>query len=561
MSATLQIRGPGLPAQRNRSGQLAGFAPVAALLLAVLGSSQAWCATSSAVVLQRAACGITAVASGELTSASWVAAGTPVPIGPAGAVISGLPAHCLVRGEVGGHRGRDGVAYGDRFEVRLPERWNGRFLFQGGGGLDGLLEPAIGSVSESPDSHLTSALARGFAVVSTDGGHEQSSLKAPGDFGADPRALADYEYDSTARVTHVALSLVRAYYGRAARWSYFMGCSNGGREGMIAAQRYPRLFDGIIAGSPAFDLTRAMVAEAWNTDALASIAPRDPTGRPELSEALSNGDLRLLAQVVLERCDALDGVRDGMVSDPAACHFDPGVLLCHAGQRQDCLSSAKIAVIRRLFSGPMSSSGRRLYAAWPYDPGVAAPGWRLWMLGNARMPALNVLIAPAAINGLALGNRPPAIDLWRFNFDADPVRIARVAKALDAVATDYAALRRRHGKLLIYAGLADPVFSANDLIAYYRRVIGVNGGVRATQYFARLFLVPGMNHCGGGPATDQFDPLSAMERWVEQGLPPARLIARGRAFPGRTRALCPYPAVAHYQGTGSTQSAGSFVCR
>jgi Tannase and feruloyl esterase len=501
------------------------------------------------------------VARGEVTRAAWIPAGTPVQVGFAGAAIRGLPAHCLIVGEVNSHRGRDGIAYGDRFELRLPARWNGRFLFQGGGGLDGLLQPALGLVSASAGGAPSSALARGFAVVSTDGGHEQAALKSPGDFGRDPGALADYEYDSTKRVTRIALALVKAYYRKTPRWTYFMGCSNGGREGLIAAQRYPQLFDGIVAGSPAFDLTGAMVAEAWNTDVLASIAPRDSHGRPELPQALSDTDLNLLAHAVLARCDALDGARDGLVGNPAACHFDPGVLACRRGQLQGCLSARKLMAIRKVFAGPVSRDGRRLYSSWPYDPGIAAPGWRLWMLGSARLPALNVLIAPAAINGLALADAAPAVDLWRFNFESDPARIARVAKDLDAVATDYTALRARHGRLLMYAGMADPVFSADDLIAYYRRVIEVNGGVRATQRFARLFLVPGMNHCGGGPATDEFDALAAIQHWVEQGSPPKRLVATGRAFPGITRPLCPYPAVARYSGFGSMRSAKAFVCR
>jgi len=472
-----------------------------------------------------------------------------------------LPAHCLVVGEVNSHTGRDGIAYGDRFELRLPARWNGRFLFQGGGGLDGVLQPALGLISAPAGAGPSSALARGFAVVSTDGGHEQAALKSPGDFGRDPGALADYEYDSTRRVTRTALALVESYYRQAPRWTYFMGCSNGGREGLIAAQRYPQLFDGIVAGSPAFDLTGVMVAEAWNSDVLAGIAPRDAQGRPELSQALSDSDLNLLAHAVLARCDALDGARDGLVSDPAACHFDPGVLVCRPGQLHGCLSTRKLMAIRKVFAGPVSRDGHRLYSSWPYDPGIAAPGWRFWMLGSAQMPALNVLITPAAINGLVLGGKAPAIDLWRFNFESDPARFARVAKDLDAVSTDYAALRKRHGKLLMYAGMADPVFSANELIAYYRRVLEANGGTAATQRFARLFLVPGMNHCGGGQATDEFDPLSAMQHWVEQGRPPGRLIAAGRAFPGVTRPLCPYPAVARYSGSGSMRSAGAFICR
>ncbi|HEY7890394.1 MAG TPA: tannase/feruloyl esterase family alpha/beta hydrolase [Steroidobacteraceae bacterium] len=529
-----------------------------------VAASYAYCGNATVGFLGPAQCRVATadtVAHGQVTRAAWVPAGTPVQVGFAGGAIHGLPPHCLILGEVNSHTGGDGIAYGDRFELRLPARWNGRFLFQGGGGLDGVLQPALGLVSASAGAGPSSALARGFAVISTDGGHEQALLKSPGDFGRDPGALADYEYDSTRRVTRVALGLVRAYYRHETRWTYFMGCSNGGREGLIAAQRYPQLFDGIVAGSPAFDLTGAMVAEAWNSDVLASIAPRNAQGRPELAQALSVTDLNLLAHAVLARCDALDGARDGLVSDPAACHFDPGVLACRRGQLHGCLTPQKLTAIRKVFAGPVSREGRRLYSSWPYDPGIAAPGWRFWMLGSPEVPALNVLIAPAAVNGVALGGQAPAIDLWKFNFESDPARIARVAKDLDAVSTDYRALRKRHGKLLMYAGMADPVFSANDLIAYYRRVLEANGGARATQRFARLFLVPGMNHCGGGPATDEFDALSAIQDWVEQGSPPKRLVASGPAFPGATRPLCPYPAVARYSGSGHMRSAGAFVCR
>ena len=258
---------------------------------------------------------------------------------------------------------------------------------------------------------MPSALARGFAVTSTDGGHEQSTLKGPGDFGADPRALADYEYNSTRVVAGVALALTKSYYRRAASRTYFLGCSNGGREGMIAAQRYPELFDGVVAGSPAFDLTRAMVAEAWNTQAFAAIAPRDASGRPDLARALTNDDLHLLASAVIAHCDSLDGARDGMIEDPAACRFDPAVFTCRPGQGGGCLSEAKVDAIRKVFAGPVDSAGHRLYSTWPYDTGVAEPGWRLWMLGSEKMPAMNLLIAPAAINGLALGLRGPPIDL------------------------------------------------------------------------------------------------------------------------------------------------------
>jgi feruloyl esterase len=182
------------------------------------------------------------------------------------------------------------------------------------------------------------------------------------------------------------------------------------------------------------------------------------------------------------------------------------------------------------------------------------------MLGNAQMPALNLLIAPQAINGMALGLKPPPIDIFKFDFDADPRRIDAVAPLLNAESTDYRGLRARHGKLLMYIGVSDPIFSARDLVRYFKEVQAANGGSQATAEFARLLLVPGMNHCGGGSATDQFDALGAMQAWVEQGHAPERIIATGAAFPGRTRPLCAYPKVARYRGSGNPESADNFQC-
>jgi pimeloyl-ACP methyl ester carboxylesterase len=471
------------------------------------------------------------------------------------------PAHCLVRGEVGHHRGADGTAYGNKFELRLPDRWSGRLLFQGGGGLDGVVRPAVGLVVADPHANIDSALARGYAVVSTDAGHDQATLKSPGDFGADPQALADYEFNSTRSVMRSALAVIKTYYRHAPKRAYFMGCSEGGREGLIAAQRYPEVFDGIIAGAPAFHLSRAMIAEAWNNQAFAAVAPKNSGGSPSLAQAFSDQELQLVADAVLAKCDALDGVSDGLISDPIACHFDPQVLTCPAAQGRECLSADKVTALRKVFAGPKNSAGEPLYSDWVYDSGIAEFGWRLWMLGNAQMPALNLLIAPAAINGLALANRPPRVDIMHFDFDGDTQRLDAISPQLNATSVNYAGFRRRGAKLLLYTGVSDPIFSVADLTRYYSAVSGANGGSESTGKFARLFLVPGMNHCGGGKATDQFDTLAALEDWVEQGKAPDRIIARGAAFPGRTRPLCPYPTVARYSGSGDIESAESFNCK
>jgi len=482
-----------------------------------------------------------------IMSAESVPAGTRLnEKGPA------LPAHCLLRGEVNKHTGADGKSYGDTFELRMPSDWNGRLLFQGGGGLDGIVRPAIGEGG----TYDRPALVRGYAVVTTDGGHA-ADPKAPmndGAFGSDPAALADYQYKSTQLVTDAAKAILAARYGEKPKRSYFRGCSNGGREGLMAVQRYPHYFDGVIAGAPAFHLTRAMVAEAWNTMQFAALGP-------DLKQALTDDDLKLVARAVLDKCDALDGVKDELISNPEACHFDPAVLQCAGEKKDTCLSAQQVTALKKVMAGPMDSRGKALYSDWPYDSGIAGEGWRAWILGSAKLPSINTLIFPAAINGMALAGKPPAVDIFHFDFDRDSERINKAAAAnLNSDSMDLSAFRKRGGKLILYTGMSDPVFSANDLIRYYKDVMKASGGEAATYGYARLFLLPGVNHCGGGPGLDSFDSLTALEEWVEEGTAPNRVIVKGSAFPGRTRPLCSYPLVPHYNGWGNPENAASFAC-
>jgi feruloyl esterase len=464
-----------------------------------------------------------------------------------------LPAHCLLRGEVNKHRGTDGKSYGDTFELRLPEAWNGRLLFQGGGGLDGVVQPAIGAggLGERP------ALSRGYAVVSTDGGHaaDPNAPLADGSFGSDAGARADYEYRSTQLVADAAKAILLRHYGRRPERSYFRGCSNGGREGLMAIQRYPGSFDGVIAGAPAFHLTRAMIAEAWNTMQWAALAPQD------LSAAMSDSDLALVSHGVLAHCDALDGVEDDLIFNPSACHYDPAELQCAGEKTQTCLSQAQVTALKKVMNGPMDSHGKALYSDFPYDSGIAGAGWRAWMMGAEKTPAINSLIFPAAVNGMVLAGKPPPVDVFHFDFDGDAARIDKAAPALNAGSTNLRAFRSHGGKLILYSGLSDPIFSANDLIRYYQDITRANGGAAETLSFARLYLLPGVNHCGGGPGLDSFDSLSALEAWVEEGTAPNRIVARGNAFPGRTRPLCPYPQTPHYNGTGNIENAAAFFCK
>jgi feruloyl esterase len=221
-----------------------------------------------------------------------------------------------------------------------------------------------------------------------------------------------------------------------------------------------------------------------------------------------------------------------------------------------------VRVLQVTFAGPRNSGGAPLYSDWPYDAGVSAPGWRAWILGNDQMPAINVLIYPQFVNHVALPpGEAPLKNAFSFDFDKDPARINNSAGLINADSTNLNPFRAHGGKLILYTGMSDPIFSANDLIGYYGRLAEGNGGMTSTQQFVRLFRVPGMNHCMGGPALDDFDDLTAIEDWVEKGVAPDRLTATGREFPGRSRPLCPYPQISKYKGTGSTEAATNFACQ
>ena len=341
-----------------------------------------------------------------------------------------------------------------------------------------------------------------------------------------------------------------------------VGCSNGGREAMIAAQRYPLDFDGVVAGDPAFDLTNAAVAEAWFTAKFAEISPKAPNGMPLLNQAMSESDLDLLAKAVLKACDSLDGLTDGMIDNPEACHFDPSVLQCKSEKNDSCLSPAQVHAIQTTFEGPK-------------ELGRQASLLRLAVRCGHRCGRLEELDSRHSTNAgdqcphlsgvcesyRALPGEPPLSGPSAFNFDTDPARINKSANLINAASTKLAPFSDHGGKIILYTGMSDPVFSANDLIRYYQRMAEDNGGMEQARGFARLFRIPGMNHCFGGPALDNFDALAAIQEWVEKGSPPESMVATGHAFPGRSRPLCPYPETPHYKGSGNTDEAKTFVCR
>jgi pimeloyl-ACP methyl ester carboxylesterase len=493
----------------------------------------------------------------SITSASYADAGAaPGPNAPA------LPAHCVVRGAIAPRVGADGRPYETRFELRLPTDWSGRFFYQGGGGNDGNVAPAIG---RNTGSFNGPALARGFAVVTTDAGHQGSGPE----FGLDPTARVDHAYAAHERTATTARALITRYYGRQADHSYFIGCSGGGRQGMMFAQRYPDYFDGIVACAPAMSVSSgATIAAAWDTITFDAIAPQGPAGGRVLSRAFSPVDLDLVARGILSACDADDGVADGMVQRPETCRFDPASLRCPGEKNATCLSSAQVDALTRAFDGPRDSTGRRLYVGQPWDPGIAAPGWRQWKLGTSETTtpnAANTTLMAGALAHEFFTPPDPGFSILDFDFDRDPARMEAFSREYDTFRdATLEPFHARGGKLLIFHGTADGIFSALESVDYYQRLSRNNGGVAATQAWARLFLIPGMNHCAGGPATDSYDGLSAIVDWVESGVAPDNVLATAlpanRYFPGRTRPLCAYPSYARYAGAGSEEEAASFVC-
>jgi len=519
---------------------------------------------------------------------------TPGVPGPPGT--SGLPRHCEVTGHLHARTGVDGQHYAIQFHMRLPESWNGRFLFQGGGGSDGQVGDAIGAIGPG----MPSALARGFAVLSQDSGHDNrtnndSAREGTIAFAFDPQARRDHAYASLDVTARTGKAIIQAFYGRAPDRSYFFGCSEGGREGMVFAQRFPELFDGIVAAAPGFALPKAAVAEAWDTQAFADLAKRmgleDSTGAPIIARSFSDSSLAIVADAVLEACDALDGATDGIVGDYRACtakRVEPALAARTCRESVGCLSGDQVATLLRVFGGPRNSAGEALYSDWAWDAGIGGrigdrfhQGWRIWKIGSyppAAIPALNVVLGAPSLAAVfttpptPLRSDPHVLLDYALHFDMDrdaPKIFARSAEftesswdAVGAKSTDLSAFRRHGGKLIVPHGLSDPVFSAHDTMRWWDDVNAASGGQAAT--FVRVFPVPGMAHCGGGPATDKYDCLSAIVDWVEHGKAPDRILAHAgdaTPWPNRTRPLCPYPSVARYAGAGSVDSASSFTCR
>jgi hypothetical protein len=490
----------------------------------------------------------------RVDAAEWVAA-SHLPSGPAGAAAD-VPAHCLFRVTMNPRPSEiEGVSFGTGIELRMPLDWNGRLFFQGGGGLNGALNPAFGTVNGFP-----SALARGFAVVSTDGGHRGRSVM-DSSFAVDQQAKLDFAYQAVERTTHEAKALLERYYGRKPDYSYFMGCSTGGREAMLAAQRLPLEFDGVVAGNASFNLTRVAANQIWSLQTVTRIAPRDAAGQPLLYEAFTDAQLKGVSSAVLRQCDGLDGLEDGMINDYKACRFDPASLRCGPESGTDdpaCLSIKQVGALKDILGGARNSRGESLYGATPFDTGIAEPAWRSMHLGTSNSPPANATLGRDTLRLFSMTPADPDLDPLQFDFDRDMAATAETAAINDAVATLHTTFAGRGGKMIVYHGLSDQAMWTGALTSWYERLTPRDA--KGPQSWARLFLVPGMTHCSGGQSTDRFDMLTAIQQWVEQGQAPDRVVASGRAFPGKTRPLCPYPEVARFEG-GNADDHESFTCR
>jgi len=444
----------------------------------------------------------------EISKAASIEAGTTVPNQWGPGHSAPLPAYCRVEGVINRRTGVGGEEFGINFALAMPEKWNGDFLMQGGGGGNGVVMPPLGLTAAGD----TPALMRGFAVVSTDTGHKSHRGPFDFDFMKDQQAYLDFAYLANAEVATLAEQLIAQHYGKPASYSYFSGCSTGGREGMILSQRYLTSFDGIISGDPAMrtGLSNLAIGQ-WIPVAFNQIAPKDREGKPIITEAISDADRTLIMDALLKKCDALDGVADGMIFDPLGCEFDPAVLTCKQGRSDACLTREKVAAIKKAMGGPKTSNGVQVYPGFVYDTGITASG-----------PLRGILSPGPGIFGPAT---------TAMEVDVEKETLANIQPLVDSMSTNLTTFSAHGGKLIFYHGNSDPWFSPLDTFEYYKNMSTANGGPEAASKWSQFYFVPGMSHCGGGTSLDQFDMLSAMVDWVEKGVVPVSVVTRRALLP------------------------------
>jgi feruloyl esterase len=467
---------------------------------------------------------------------------------------SGAPAHCRVTGMISPE-----IA----FEVSLPSKWNGRFYMIGNGGHAGEALDDAGRVAQR-----NQALRVGFAFAQTNTGHD--ARKEPGAtfVMSNPQKAIDYAWRAVHLTATTAKDITKDYYGKAISRAYWNSCSNGGRQGLIEAQRYPEDFDGIVANAPWVDQTGFTIGAMWNQKALSQDALRNAPVTP--------AKLALVAGKVMAKCDAIDGLRDGLIDDPRKCAFDPrrDVPACSAGaDTADCLTPAQAETIAKIYGGPMSNGKPFFPGYMPGSEAVTTGGFGAAAGSGPLSGWMNVIVSPQkdgkpadfnlaenTMRYLVFSPPKPDYDYRTFNFDRDIPLLDEWSKKADAKNPDLSKFHKRGGKLLMTHGWADSILQPMAGVNYYELAVAKNGP--ATSDFFRLFMVPGMAHCSGGIGPDRHDPMTAIINWVEKDTAPAAMVA-SRVVDNkvvRTRPLCPYPQVTRYSGKGSIDDAANFRC-
>jgi len=434
-----------------------------------------------------------------------------------------------------------------RFEVALPTKWNRRFMMTGNGGF-------AGDSLESPQRLLLRSIAmrRGFAAAVTNTGHDNRD-EPLATFALDRQKLLDYAFRSLHVTAEAGKRVTSAYYGGPATRSYFQGCSTGGRQALILAQRFPADFDGIVAGAPVLNFSATMASFACTAQALAA-AP------------VPYAKLTTLADRIYTLCDAKDGLKDGIIDDPRRCNFQPARDLprCEAGgDTPQCFTSAQIGTLERIY-GDLRSQGKLVHPGWPVSAEIAGAdgrsGWDQWIVRETSERTIAYNFAESFFRYMAFPRKEQGIDARSFNLERDAPRLEWIHAILDATDPDLTAFRDRKNKMLMYFGWADPSLNGQMGVNYYESVVSAMGP--RTQDFFRLFMQPGVFHCGGGVGAGSFEPLLEVVAWVEQGKAPDRItaarIVNNKTV--RTRPLCPYPQTAKYKGSGSIDEAENFVC-
>lgn len=461
-------------------------------------------------------------------------AGTAQPGGPP--LASALPAHCKVEGIVNERKGAGGKSYGIGFAIALPDDWNGRFLLQGGGGLNGSVNPPVGPAAAGDKP----ALARGFAVISHDSGHKGPVFDDS--FLGDQRAALDFAETSVKTVTDLGKAITQRFYGRKAERSYMTGCSTGGREGMLASQRYPELFDGIIVGAPAMRTGDSNLGVEYTQVLFNQAAPKGPDGKPIMSQVLSAIDRKTILDGMLNQCDALDGLKDGMIENVRQCRFDPKKLQCKAGKADGCLSAGQVTALEKGLAGPKDKAGYDIYAPMAADTGIVSTP-----MGYLPTGGPGPFGPPSNATEIDLDARIHEIRNRAWQRLTDTGYWTKLNTYLD-----------KGSKILFYHGVSDFWFSPFATWDYYERAAKDNG--KAFTDASRFYMVPGMLHCGGGNSFDNFDLLTPLMDWVEKGSAPEAVPAKRRGPNPETRPLCPYPAYAKYKG-GDAKLAANFACQ